>query len=92
MPEDRLRMVIGGVVQGVFFRASTSEKAVGLGLTGWVRNLPTGEVECVAEGNKEALGHLLAWARRGPPGSVVESVRESWEQATGEFKDFRITW
>ncbi|MFH1447795.1 MAG: acylphosphatase [Candidatus Micrarchaeota archaeon] len=90
VPEARLHMVISGTVQGVFFRASTREKALALGLTGWVKNLLSGEVECVAEGDRDPLDYFLQWIKRGPPGTTVNSVHETREDATGEFSGFEI--
>jgi acylphosphatase len=77
-------------VQGVFFRASTKEKADELGLSGWVKNLPGGDVECMAEGEKEKLEQLLQWARKGPPGAVVEKIDFSWKKASNEFSGFKV--
>jgi acylphosphatase len=53
--QARAHIVVHGVVQGVFFRYSTQREAEGLGLTGWVRNLPDGGVEIVCEGEKDAV-------------------------------------
>lgn len=86
----RIHLVISGLVQGVFFRANTVEEGIRLGLTGWVRNLPDGNVETVAEGSKEKLEQFSAWCRRGPAPSRVTNVEVSWEPATGEFKGFSI--
>lgn len=86
----RLHAVISGEVQGVFFRASTREKAQELGLTGWVRNLPTGSVEVVAEGDAGALSELLAWCHQGPELAEVSSVVPHWSTGTGEFESFTI--
>ncbi len=90
MGKARIHMIVIGVVQGVFFRASLIEKARSLGLTGWVKNLVTGEVECIAEGEKESLDYLLGWSKHGPPGAVVERVDIAWENPTGEFSNFRV--
>jgi acylphosphatase len=87
---QRLNLVISGRVQGVGFRASAYDEAQSLGLKGWVRNLPGGEVEIVAEGKRENLEMLLAWAHIGPPGSRVTDLREDWSDATSEFPNFRI--
>jgi acylphosphatase len=87
----RLRFKVAGIVQGVFFRASTKEKADELCVFGWVRNCPSGkEVEGVAEGEKAKLEALLTWLRRGPPGATVEKATFSWEKATGEFLGFFV--
>jgi acylphosphatase len=88
----RVHLVIHGLVQGVFYRASTRDAAVRRGLTGWVRNLPDGSVECVAEGEEGALQALVAWCHDGPPGARVERVVEQWSDATGELDRFRVTY
>lgn len=61
-------------MQGVFFRASTRSAASDLGLTGWVRNTSTGEVELVACGNEMELEQLERWLWQGPPHAQVEDV------------------
>ncbi len=86
----RLSLTISGRVQGVGFRATAYDEARSLGLAGWVRNLPGGGVEIVAEGKRENLEMLLAWAHSGPPGARVVHVQEEWASATGAFADFRI--
>ncbi|TLM72019.1 MAG: acylphosphatase [Actinobacteria bacterium] len=82
----RTRVVVTGIVQGVFFRAATAETARGLGLAGWVRNLPDGGVEAVFEGPRGAVASAVAWCRTGPPRAVVERVEaldEEPERLTG---------
>ncbi len=84
----RWHIWVSGQVQGVFYRASTAEIAKQLGLTGWVRNLPDGRVEIVAEGSAQGLKKLLAWCHQGPPAAQVTSVEVQEEAATGEFERF----
>lgn len=86
--EKRLHVFVSGSVQGVFFRSNTRELAAKLGIKGFVRNLPDGRVEVIAEGPEEKLRTLEAWLRQGPPSAVVDQCEAEWEQATGEFKDF----
>ncbi len=87
----RLHAFISGRVQGVFFRVYTKEKALMLGLTGWVRNLRDGRVEVVAEGNEDNLRKLLQWLQKeGSPQSIVKKVDWTWFPATGEFRTFEI--
>jgi len=86
----RLHLIISGRVQGVGFRFSAYDEAKDLALAGWVRNLPNGDVEIVAEGSRENLQMLAAWAHLGPPSARVTTVREEWSDFTGEFKDFQI--
>lgn len=88
----RLHVIISGRVQGVFFRAYTKKKADALGLTGWVRNLPGGEVESVFEGDEAATQVMLAWCRKGAPPSRVETVDVREEPFSGAFPDFRILY
>ena len=68
------QFIVSGRVQGVFFRAATKQKADTLQLTGWVRNLDTGEVEVLAVGDEAALQQLEAWLHRGPIAARVTSV------------------
>ncbi len=71
------RFLISGKVQGVFFRASTREQALKLGLCGYAINLDDGRVEVVAVGDHAALEALAAWLRQGPPMARVDSVERS---------------
>jgi acylphosphatase len=68
------RAVVTGQVQGVFFRHTTQQQALALELKGWVRNLPSGEVECLICGEAEAVEKLCAWLYQGPPRAKVEGV------------------
>ncbi|HEV2472318.1 MAG TPA: acylphosphatase [Chthonomonadales bacterium] len=88
----RTKMVVSGRVQGVAFRAATLRRAEELQLRGYVRNLPTGDVEIVAEGAAESVEALAAWARRGPPAAQV--ARLSIQEAAGgdELSDFCVRY
>ena len=81
---------MSGRVQGVFFRARAFSKAVGLRVTGWVRNLSDGRVEAVFEGEEEAVNILLDFCRHGPSGAVVTGVDLKWEKVTDEYADFKV--
>jgi acylphosphatase len=59
--KTQMHVVISGRVQGVWFRASTKEKADELGLTGWVKNNSKGDVEAVFEGDESAVREIIAW-------------------------------
>jgi len=89
---SRLRALIRGHVHMVGFRAFAETRAQIHAVTGYVRNLPTGEVEVVAEGDKDLLDSLLADLRRGPRGAVVTDVLVSWEQPRNEFTDFSVRY
>ena len=62
----RVRVRVSGQVQGVFFRVSTREAAQRSGVTGWVRNLPDGDVEAEVQGPAPAVESVLAHCRQGP--------------------------
>ena len=92
MGNQRARIFVSGVVQGVFFRATTRETADQIGgISGWVRNLPDGRVEALAEGDRAKLDRLIEWLRHGPPGARVDDLTVQWEPATGEHYGFRIS-
>ncbi|QNH22474.1 acylphosphatase [Xanthomonas sp. GW] len=75
------RFLVAGRVQGVYFRASTRERALALGLDGYARNQADGSVEVIAAGEATALEALAEWLRQGPPAARVEQVlRESWPE------------
>ena len=80
----RAHVVVRGVVQGVWFRASTQREAELLGLTGWVRNAPDGSVEAAFEGPRPTVERMIAWCHAGPPRAIVEDVEVAWLPARGE--------
>lgn len=86
----RLDAVVRGSVQGVGFRVHVRRAARGLGLVGWVANQADGSVRCVAEGPRPDLIQLLARLRRGPIGSRVATVTETWSAPRGTEADFTI--
>ena len=70
----RVKVCIAGRVQGVGYRYSTIQKAISLGLSGWVRNLTNGDVEAVFQGEPETVDHMIEWCRKGPAFAKVRSV------------------
>jgi acylphosphatase len=88
----RVRLVVEGRVQGVWFRESTRRQASRLGVFGWVMNRPDGKVEVLAEGREEKIRDLAAWCHHGPPAARVLKVQEYEEEWTGEFDSFDIAY
>ncbi len=88
----RAHVVIHGLVQGVYFRASTRDEAIRLGVGGWVRNLPDGSVEAVFEGEKKKVEEIVGWSYRGPSGARVIKVDLTWEPYKGEFGRFDVRY
>jgi acylphosphatase len=79
----RKRVLVSGVVQGVFFRDTCRRVAGRQGVAGWVRNLPDGRVEAVFEGAPENVERLVEWSRRGPAEAEVTGIDAREEPAEG---------
>lgn len=90
MQGKRASLFITGKVQGVFFRESARREAERLGLRGWVRNLPDGRVEALAEGESQAVDEFIRWCHNGPPAARVDGVAVKDAAPTGEFSSFTV--
>ena len=88
MPQIQAK--VQGQVQGVGFRYSTLQVAEKLGVTGFVRNLPDGTVEIVAEGSDDQLNELIDWAHRGPSAAEVTQVDITRGEDQSRFDRFTI--
>ncbi|MBI2841857.1 MAG: acylphosphatase [Armatimonadetes bacterium] len=88
----RVRVMVRGRVQGVGYRHFAMKRAAGLGLTGCVRNLPNGDVEVVGEGDQEKLEKFVELLKQGPSGADVRDVVLVWLPATGEFREFGVSF
>ncbi|PZR12643.1 MAG: acylphosphatase [Archangium gephyra] len=86
----RVHLRIIGLVQGVSYRASTRDEAMRLGVKGWVRNLPSGEVEVVAEGSSELLERFVTWCNRGPDAAHVKDVQVTEQPVDTPFTTFEV--
>jgi acylphosphatase len=87
----RIRVVVEGRVQGVFYRDSCRREAQRLGVSGWVRNRADGSVEVVAEGPRERVEDLLTWCRQGPPRASVTKLSVTDEVPAAE-RSFRVEY
>ena len=89
--DKRIHAVISGRVQQVGFRSFVEDEADNLGLTGWTRNLYSGEVEVVAEGDELKILRLsAAGSKPGPSLSHIIHFNLEWLPATGEFPHFNV--
>jgi acylphosphatase len=88
----RAHVIIAGRVQGVFFRAETQRAARRLGVAGWVRNRPDGTVEALFEGPEATVHQAIDWCWQGSPMAHVNDVSVRWEDYTGEFNSFSVTY
>ncbi len=82
-------MIVRGLVQGVYFRASVRDRARSLGVAGWARNLPDGGVEAAFEGPPEAVESMVEYCRRGPGSAVVQEIEVTRERPEG-LQGFRV--
>lgn len=89
MHQKAARIRVEGKVQGVFYRASTKEKADELGLKGWVRNEADGAVLIQAEGDEAGIRALVDWCWEGPSAARVTDVQEEAVDPK-EFDTFAI--
>ena len=90
MVERRVRALIDGRVQGVFFRASLREEASRRGLAGSARNLPDGRVEVELQGESDAVDELLAWCWEGPPQAHVTDVEVTERDVDPAMSGFSV--
>ena len=90
--KTNVHVLISGHVQGVWFRASTKQKAEQLGLKGWVRNTHNGCVEAVFQGDKNQVDEMIDWCHQGPPLAVVQKVDLLKKQSLDNFDDFQIRY
>ena len=86
----QVHLIISGKVQGVFYRALCQEAAQRLGLTGWVSNLSTGQVEVLAKGEKEKIEKLIEWCKKGSPGAKVDIIDVEWQAVVHQVSSFNI--
>lgn len=80
----RIRIIVSGTVQGVFFRAGACDEARQLGVGGFARNEPDGSVLIEAEGSPRAVERFQEWCAAGPPRAAVEHVVVDRIAVTGE--------
>jgi len=79
----RAHVFVSGRVQGVYYRASTRERARELGVDGWVKNLADGRVEAVFEGEADAVESMIEWCHTGSPSARVDGVETEYSDPTG---------
>jgi acylphosphatase len=88
--KTRVQVIISGRVQGVWYRASTKQKAEELGVSGWVKNTGAGTVEAEFEGDESTVQAMIAWCWRGPPLAKVSDVKIVRQSTGGKCLGFVI--
>jgi len=90
---DRVRahVFVSGKVQGVYYRATTRDRAREAGVDGWVRNLDDGRVEAVFEGEEGAVETMVEWCHTGSPRAEVDEVAVEYDEPQGG-RGFEVRW
>lgn len=83
---------VSGFVQGVGYRRFVKHQAKKLGITGWVRNIPSNQVEAVLQGEKKTVEKLIEICRRGPFLAEIKELVVEWEEEKEQFSEFSIIW
>jgi acylphosphatase len=86
------QIIVSGIVQGVGYRYFVLRLARKMELTGWVRNLPTGEVEIAIEGLKGLIESFIAELRTGNPYATVRNIDVQWGKYTGQYTGFDVNF
>jgi len=81
---------ISGIVQGVGLRWRALQKAEELGLKGWIRNRPDGDVDAVLQGDDEKIKAMIGWMKRSPSHALVQNIEVQWEKAEKLYENFVI--
>lgn len=87
-----IKIIIFGKVQGVFFRNFIKEQADILEIKGFIRNIPDGNVEIIAQGDEIVLKELIKQAKIGPDFAKIDKINVSHETSNTIFKDFKIIY
>ena len=92
MEQQRVRLLVSGKVQGVFFRQALKVVAKKNNVSGWVRNLKDKRVEVILEGDNKSINSVIAWARIGPANSRVDDIEVTNEGFKNEFLTFEVLY
>ena len=92
MKQQRIRVLISGKVQGVFFRQALKVVAKKNNVLGWVRNLKDRRVEAVLEGDSKSTNSVIEWTRVGPANSRVDDIKVINEEFENEFLTFDVLY
>ncbi len=90
--KTQIKVVIKGLVQGVFYRVHTKNTADKLGIKGYVKNLANGSVEAVFEGDPDAIARMIDWCHKGPKISRIDHVQTQEIKTLSNFKIFEIRY
>ena len=92
MKQQRVRLLVSGNVQGVFFRQALKVVAKKNNVSGWVRNLKDRRVEAVFECDSKSISSVIEWARAGPANSRIDDIEVINEEFKNEFSTFEVLY
>jgi acylphosphatase len=87
-----VHLLVEGQVQGLGYRYFALKTGRSMGILGWVKNLPTGEVELSIEGEDVQIGQYIQTLRSKHPWAQIDNIQENWLPHEGKFQDFRIVY
>jgi acylphosphatase len=87
---QRMHVIVKGIVQGVGFRFFVYQHGTNLKLRGWVRNCFNGDVETLAEGSRQDLDYLLEKLKEGPEMAQVIETKVDWQLYKGDLPVFTV--
>ena len=92
MVEESVHILVTGKVQGVFFRQATKVVAVKNNVTGWVKNLESGQVEILLEGDAQNVNSVIDWCHNGPANSRVDEIKIKQKEFSGQYSNFEVLY
>ena len=92
MKQQRIRVLVSGKVQGVFFRQALKVVAKKNNVSGWVRNLKDGRVEAILEGDNKSVNSVIEWTSIGPANSHIDDIEVINEEFKNEFSMFEVLY
>ena len=92
MKQQRVRLLVSGNVQGVFFRQALKVVAKKNNVSGWVRNLKDGRVEAILEGDNKSVNSVIEWTSIGPANSHIDDIEVINEEFKNEFSMFEVLY
>jgi acylphosphatase len=92
MALKRVHVIVEGKVQGVYFRTYAQAEAQKIGVAGWVRNRPDGNVEAALEGESDKVDMMIEWCKTGSPMSQISRVLVAEEKPLNEKGTFNIRY
>ena len=92
MVEESVHILVTGKVQGVFFRQATKVIAIKNHVTGWVKNLESGQVEILLEGEDQNVNSIVEWCHNGPANSRVDEIKIEQQKFSGQYSNFEVRY